>query len=198
LAELDWSRLRQWEGAAEGAGHVWERHAGRVPRRELLELLPQLTALAADLPVGDLDMPPIRYEIGSYDEWYEEIERAGGAHHLIVLRAPGGEVAGISEARWNSWGPECVHQLITAVARHWRGRGLALALKAAMLRQICTSHPEAKFVSTANADTNTAILGINARVGFTEHRRTVSYQISRTALDAWRKASRRFPDDNEG
>ncbi len=185
LAELDWRRLRLWEEAVETQGLVWECHAGRVPRGELLALLPQFTAFAADLPVGELEMPPIRYEIESYDQGYEEMDRVGGAHHLIVLRAPGGKVAGISEALWDSQTPEFAQQQITAVARQWRGRGLARALKAAILRQIRSHHPDVKFVSTANADTNTAILAINARVGFTEHRRNVSYQITLAALDAW-------------
>jgi GNAT superfamily N-acetyltransferase len=185
LAELDWGRLLQWEDAAGMLGHVWEHYSDRVPRDRLIELLPQFTALATGLPVGELEMAPIRYEIEAYDRWYEEIEPAGGAHHMIVLRAPCGKVSGISEARWDARTPEFVQQQITAVADQWRGRGLARSLKAAMLRQIRTHDPEVKFVSTVNAETNTAILAINERVGFTKHRRTVSYQITRTALDVW-------------
>jgi hypothetical protein len=54
-----------------------------------------------------------------------------------------------------------------------------------MLRQVCSHHPEAKLVSTSNAEVNAPILSINARVGFTVHRRTVDYQITRAALDSW-------------
>jgi|SRR6516162_1122629 len=185
LSQLDWLRLRQWEEAAEELGLVWERHAGRVPREVLLALLPVFTVLFVDVPLGGLEMAPVRWEINGYDQWYQTLERVGGAHHLIVLRAADGTVAGLSEAAWDARTPDIVYQQLTAVARPWRGRGLARALKAAMLRQVRTHHPEAKLVSTSNAEVNAPILSINARVGFRVHRRNVDYQITRAALDSW-------------
>ena len=188
LAQLDWDRLRRWEAAAEERGLVWERHAGRVPREVLLTLLPVFTDLFADMPIGGLEMPPIRWEINGYDQWYETLERVGGAHHLVMLRAPDGSVAGLSEAGWDRRIPDIVYQQLTAVARPWRGRGLARALKAAMLQQVHAHQPEAKVISTSNAEDNAPILSINARVGFKVHQRSVDYQVTRAALDAWREA----------
>lgn len=188
LAQLDWDRLRRWEAAAEERGLVWERHAGRVPREVLLALLPVFTDLFADMPIGGLEMPPIRWEINGYDQWYETLERVGGAHHLVMLRAPDGSVAGLSEAGWDRRIPDIVYQQLTAVARPWRGRGLARALKAAMLQQVHAHQPEAKVISTSNAEDNAPILSINARVGFKVHQRSVDYQVTRAALDAWREA----------
>jgi hypothetical protein len=54
-----------------------------------------------------------------------------------------------------------------------------------MLRQVYSHHPQAKVISTSNAEVNAPILSINARVGFTVHRRNVDYQITRTTLDRW-------------
>jgi GNAT superfamily N-acetyltransferase len=187
LSQLDWARLRRWKAAAEERGLVWERHAGRVPREVLLTLLPVFTDLFADMPIGGLEMPPIRWEINGYDQWYETLERVGGAHHLVMLRAPDGSVAGLSEAAWDERIPDIVYQQLTAVARPWRGRGLARALKAAMLQQVHAHQPEAKVISTSNAEDNAPILSINARVGFKVHRRSVDYQVTRAALDAWRQ-----------
>lgn len=57
---------------------------------------------------------------------------------MIILRDPDGEVAGLTEVAWDKRTPEIAYQQLTAVARPWRGRGLARALKAAMFRQV---HP---------------------------------------------------------
>jgi GNAT superfamily N-acetyltransferase len=185
LAHLDWARLREWEDSAEDVGLVWERHAGRVPRERLVELLPVFTTLFADMPLGALEMPPIRSEISGYDHWYDIMDQVGGAHHLILLRASDGEVVGLSEAGWDSRFPNMAYQHLTAVARPWRGRGLARALKAGTMRHIRSHHPELKMMITSNAESNAPMLSINARVGFIVYRRTVDYQITRGALDAW-------------
>ncbi len=185
LARIDCPRLRVWEEAAAGSGLTWELHNARVPREVLLALLPVFDELLTDVPLGALDIPPPRSEISAYDQWYETLARTGGAHHMVLLRAPGGAVAGLSDAIWDSRSPEFVWQAFTGVARPWRGRGLGRALKAALLRHIHARHPEARVMTTCNAEENAPILSINARVGFAAHRRLVDYQITRTALDAW-------------
>lgn len=189
LTQLDWPSLRVWEQAVAELGMSWEIYPSRVPREVLLALLPVFDELLADEPLGALDIPPPRSEISVYDHWYETLARTGGAHHMVLLRTPSGAVAGISDACWDSRCPEFVSQAFTGVARPWRGRGLARALKAALLRHVHASHPEAKVMATCNAEVNAPILSINARVGFAVHRRIVDYQVTRTALDAWRQAS---------
>ena len=188
LPQLDWVHLREWEEAAANSGLEWDCYAGRVPREVLLALLPDYTTLLADVPRGDLEIAPVRCEIEGYDQWYETLDRVGGAHHLIVLRAPGGAVAGLTEAVWDSRMPSIVFQNLTAVARPWRGRGLARALKARILRQVHTHHPEAAAMRTGNSETNAAMRAINTRAGFKPHRRFAEYQVTRAALDAWHAA----------
>jgi GNAT superfamily N-acetyltransferase len=183
FADLDWPRLRQWEDAVGPHDLVWERHAGHVPRDVLLALLPTFTDLFVDVPLGGLESAPVRWEINGYDQWYKAIERVGGAHHLVLLRTPEGTVAGLSEAMWDARIPAIVRQQLTAVARPWRGRGLARALKAAMLRQVHESHPEAAVIGTNNAEVNAQILSINARIGFKVAWRNVDYQVARATLD---------------
>jgi GNAT superfamily N-acetyltransferase len=181
---IDWPCLRTWEDAAGSLGLVFECYAGRVPRETMVSLLPALTALVADVPLGALEMPPIRFEIESIDRWYEGMDRAEGAHHLVLLREPGGAVAGMSEASWDSRSPKTIYQSFTAIARPWRGRGLARAIKAAMLRQVRCAHPAAEEMQTFNAEGNAAILSVNKRLGFSTRRRHVDYQITRKELDA--------------
>jgi GNAT superfamily N-acetyltransferase len=191
LTKLDLDALRGWEQIADTLGLSWEDHHGRVPRERLLSLLPVSAALFADMPIGELEMAPIRPEISGYDHWYETMDRVGGAHHLILLLAPDGTVAGYTEAACDSRMPDFAYQQLTAVARPWRGRGVARALKARMLREIRRHHPDAKIMLTHNAASNAAMIAINARVGFTVHKRSVDYQITRAALDDWFAAGTR-------
>ena len=165
FAELDWPRLREWEDAATagGDGLVWERYAGRIPRDVLVTLLPVFTNLFVDVPLGGLETAPARWEISGYDQWYETLDRAGRGHHLVVLRAPDGTVVGLSEAAWDARAPGIVRQQLTAVARPWRGRGVARALKAAMLRQVHDAHPEAVVISTNNAEVGNAAHAVDQR-----------------------------------
>jgi RimJ/RimL family protein N-acetyltransferase len=184
LKDLDWPRLRTWEDAAAPLGLVFECYAGRVPRDVLVPLLPALTALVADVPLGSLETPPIRFEIESFDRWYENMDRTGGGHHVVLLRAPDGAVIGMSDASWDSRSPKVAYQAFTAIAPPWRGRGLARAIKAALLRQISAAHPGVEEMRTFNAESNAAILSVNKRLGFSARRRHVDYQISRAELDA--------------
>jgi GNAT superfamily N-acetyltransferase len=186
LARLDWDELAAWHAAAipPGSGLRWELHEGRVPRDRLAELMPVFTDLFRDVPMGTLDLPPIRYELPSYLSWYEEMERHGGEHLLVVLR-DGDAVAGLCEATWSPRFPDRAAQELTAVARPWRGKGLAKGMKAAMLLMLRRRHPEVRLMSTGNAEGNAPMLAINHRLGFAEHRRDISYQIGRETLAAW-------------
>jgi GNAT superfamily N-acetyltransferase len=183
LAALDWPRLRSWEDGVRDLGLRWECYADRVPRPVLISLVPAFTALIGDIPLGSLEIAPIRFEIEGYDEFYKGLDRFGGAHHLVLLREQGGALAGMSEASWNSQTAETAFQAFTGVARPWRGRGLARALKAALLRQVHTVHPEAKTMRTSNAEANAAMLSINQRVGFRPHLHYSEYQVTRAELE---------------
>jgi GNAT superfamily N-acetyltransferase len=92
--------------------------------------------------------------MNGYHLWYETLDRVGGAHHLVLLRAPNGSVAGLSEAGWDIRAPSIVRQRLTAIARSWRRRGVGRALKAAMLRQVHETHPEPTVIGTNNAEVN--------------------------------------------
>ena len=185
LAGLDWPALARWEAALPaGAGLRWEVHAGRVPLERLAALVPSFTVLTQDEPMGTLNVPPSRYSLEGYSAWYEEADRTGSDHFLVLL-LDGKEVAGMCEGGWNARVPGRAWQALTAVARSWRGQGLAKALKARMLRLIAERHPGVALMTTDNAESNAPMLSINARLGFVRHRESGTYQIGPDALEAW-------------
>ena len=186
LGGLDWATLAAWQADAtvrDGALR-WELHPGRVPLDRLAQLLPQLSALFAKVPLGDIDAPALRYEMAAFVARYQELDRHGG-EHLLVLLLDGDTVAAVCEAAWDARMPDRVHQQLTAVAAAYRGRGLARAVKAAMLRLIRERHPDIGLMITYNAETNAAMLSINRRLGFVVHDRVSTYQLHRDALQGW-------------
>ena len=75
-------------------------------------------------------------------------------------------IVGVSDATWDPRIPQRAWQLFTGVRRQWRRGGLAKCLKAALLRQVRASHPSVTEMITSNASENTAMLAVNARIGF--------------------------------
>lgn len=183
FAGLDWAELARWEAAAP-PGLRWEVHAGRVPMDRLAALLPAFNALVRDAPTGDVDTPPNRYDLQGYATGYEEADRHG-SEHLLVMLLDGDEVAGMCEGWWDARFPGRVSQYLTAVTRPWRGRGLAKALKARMLRLVRDRQPGVTMMSTYNAVVNAPMLSINARLGFVRHKEVGTYQVGPAALQAW-------------
>lgn len=183
LAALDWDALAHWQTQATAidSGLRWELHAGRVPMARLATLLAPLSALINEQPLDALELPRLRYELPGYEAWYADMDRRGGMHFLVLLRH-GDALAAVCDAHWDARFPERVQQQLTAVAGPWRGRGLAKAVKAAMLQLIRQHLPQASTVVTLNAQSNAPMLAINRRLGFAAHRHDGTYQLTREAL----------------
>ena len=183
LASLDWAELARWEQAAPPTLR-WETHAGRVPMDRLAGLVTDLTALIQDVPRGEMDGPANRLTVRGYANWYKDADRYGG-EHLLVLLLDGDAVAGMCECDWDGRFPSRIYQTLTAVARPWRGRGVAKALKARMLRLVRDQQPGVTLMTTSNATSNAPMLSINTRLGFARHQERGTYQVGPDALDAW-------------
>ena len=183
---LDWAKLDRWHAAATSmtAPLHWEIHVGRVPLDKLEATILQYNALLADIPLGDLESPPPRWDLTECLTWYEELDGHIGDHILVMLM-DGDTVAAVSEVVWDSRFPDHLYQRLTAVARPWRGRGLAKGVKAAMMQVVRDRRPDIKFVMTSNANMNAPMLSINEQLGFREHRRTAVYQVGPEAISTY-------------
>jgi GNAT superfamily N-acetyltransferase len=191
MDRLPWGDLAQWQAhtTSSGNGLHWEIHAGRVPFDRLGPLMEPFSVLINEQPLGLLEIPRIRYELQGYESWYAAMDRRGGDHFLVMLLR-GEELAALCDASWDARFPDRVYQQLTAVARPWRGKGLAKGVKAAMCDLVRRLHPEVRTIITNNANTNAAMLSINQRLGFTTHRQDATWQISVDALKRWLSAGR--------
>lgn len=186
LREVPWKRMPAWRDEVQIARLPlrWEIHAPRVPLARLAQLMTPFSRLINAQPLGELEMPPIRYELAAFESWYRELDARGGEHYLILLNA-GDEVAAVCDANWDARVPERVHQSFTGVTAPWRGQGLAKAVKAAMLLFLRERRPEVTTFTTYNAQSNGPMLSINQRLGFRVHREECTYQLGRDALGAF-------------
>lgn len=186
LSEVRWEQIRSWQDRVESAGFPlrWEIHAPRVPLARLAQLMTPFSRLINEQPLGELEMPPIRYELAAFESWYRELDVRGGEHYLVLLNAAH-EVAAVCDANWDARVPARVHQSFTAVAAPWRGQGMAKAVKAAMLLLVRERRPEVTTFTTSNAQSNGPMLSINQRLGFRLHREECTYQLGCDALGAF-------------
>ncbi|MEO1166043.1 MAG: GNAT family N-acetyltransferase, partial [Chloroflexota bacterium] len=66
----------------------------------------------------------------------------------------------------------------------FRGRKIGKWLKADMMLHIREVYPDAEYVSTGNADVNSAMLAINEKMGFQLYKPQVVYKLDVSALSA--------------
>ena len=183
----DWSRLesQRRDIMAATPDLTLEAYGGRVPLDVLEPLLPALSELRNDVPVGDLDAGSTRIDISEVREGYRQLDNFGGVHHFVMLRTPDGGLAGVAEGFWDPRLPDRGWHPFTGVRRDWRGRKLAQALKIALLQQVRATHPSLAEMAATNAVQNAPMRAINAKLGFEPHRSYGAYQIDRDQLGDW-------------
>jgi GNAT superfamily N-acetyltransferase len=183
VARIDRVMLAAWEQPCNATEFVTEIHVGRVPLDCFEAMIPPLTVMLNSQPMGRLDLPANRYDLAAIKTWYADMDAHGGDHVMVLLRR-GETIIAVSEANWMPDFPERAFQNLTAVDPAFRGRGLAKAVKARLLRVLMERHPQLRLVITTNADVNTPMLSVNRQLGYVRHRDTRTYQITMDALAA--------------
>ena len=186
LADLDWEMVERWaaEGAARSPQTKLEFYDGKIPESMWAEFAPQYSALINTIPFEEMDHGEIKITPDQMREWYARMEMRGDLQHSVVAREADGSISGITDVDWAPYRRTIIHQQLTGVHPHARGRGLGKWIKAAMLLHIRELYPDAQWISTDNAGSNAPMLAINHQLGFKQHRAGTEYQISRERLGA--------------
>jgi GNAT superfamily N-acetyltransferase len=183
LAEVDWNQVDRWiaQGAARNPNTALEFH-DRIPEAMRDDYSTQFSRLLNTIPVDDLDIGEVVITPAVMAEWYERLDQAGETVHEVLAREPDGSMSAITNMKWGAHTVDVLDQYFTGVDPAARGRGLGKWIKAAMLEHMRAIHPQVRYVSTWNAASNAAMLGINDALGFKPYRIGVEYQISRDDL----------------
>lgn len=186
LTAVDWALMERWvsDGQERSPGTRLEIYDGGVPTEALEDFAAQRSIMLNTIPVDDLDIGKIVVTPEKVREWQEKARLMGIVEHNVLTREPDGTVSGMTDVEWTPYGRSLIQQQFTGVLPAARGRGIGKWIKAAMLLHLRKLYPDAKWISTENANSNAPMLKINRAMGFKPYRRTVEYQMTREQLEA--------------
>jgi len=119
-----------------------------------------------DVEVGpDVPSHDEGHEPMSFERWHATyLEGPGAMPAACIVALAEGEVVGYTGLRRRGSTSPTAENLLTAVRRPWRRRGIALALKREQIRRAREAGIEQVF--TTNDETNAGMRGVNARLGY--------------------------------
>ena len=119
-----------------------------------------------DVEVGpDVPSHEEGHEPMSFERWHATyLEGPGAMPAACIVALAEGEVVGYTGLRRRGSTSPTAENLLTAVRRPWRRRGIALALKREQIRRAREAGIEQIF--TTNDETNAGMRGVNARLGY--------------------------------
>ena len=117
--------------------------------------------VAADVPRPEGD----DFEPQPFARWREQyLEGPGAVPEAMIVALAGNEVVGYTGLRRRGASSPIAENMLTAVRRDWRRRGVATALKREQIARACAVGIERIF--TTNDETNAGMRGVNARLGY--------------------------------
>lgn len=170
LDALDRELLHRWmeDGPTRAGDYELLMIEGDIPD-ELLEAYAALYDVSNTAPRDALDVEDSHRTPEQIRDTERSRKEAGGERILCLAQhRPTGALAGWSELARHPAEPWKVHQYWTAVHPDHRGHALGKLVKAANLIRCIERWPDAKKVTTGNAYSNDAMLGINNELGFRE------------------------------
>ena len=164
---LDEQRLAAVEADARAASAGYELVTWRdrtpdalLDDRALLE-----RRMTTDAPHGDLPVEEEHWD-GERIREYEASHVARGRTVLSAGAVHDGRLVAFTDLQIPLAQPERAQQAGTLVLREHRGHRLGALVKAAVLRDVVTTMPEVRRISTYNSDTNLPMVAVNEALGF--------------------------------
>jgi len=187
LDRLDWPMVEGWAraGPAQSPGSRLRWFDGRIDDGVLNDYANVYTELMNQQPRDDLDTGDFVRDAAWFRDRADRFASLGETWWTLASVEPSGSVSGLTEVIYEPEEPDRLYQGLTGVREGQRGRGLGKWLKAEMLLRVRRELPGVRIVSTWNATTNDAMLAINERLGFREHRVSEMPQMTVEALEGW-------------
>ena len=161
---------------------LWD---GPYPEGSLAEIA-QLSEIINTSPRGSLQMDDIHFTPDSLRA-VDTMLFASGTHRwsLYCAESITGRFAGLTEITWSPEPPTIIHQGFTGVFPLFRGRGIGLWMKSALLVRILQTLPDTCFIRTGNAGANAPMLAINHSLGFRPYSTDSVWQLEAARVKAY-------------
>lgn len=151
------------EHAADYALRAWR---DRVPDDLVEDMAELYRRMSVDVPTADLEYFEEEWDVARVrreEQQAQEMDRTwfgAGAVHL-----PTGRMVAYTEAGVPRAAPERVYQWDTLVVREHRGHRLGTLVKLSCLQQLSAEFPQARIISTWNAQENLPMIRVNDALG---------------------------------
>ncbi len=149
---------------------------GRCPEEHVAALADMRTAMSVDLPQGELDLTPERWDVERVRTSEQRQADQGFASLTTAARAADGAFAGYSELLVPAPSPGEVLQEDTLVMRAHRGHRLGAAMKATNLTLLRERFADRTRLHTWTALDNHAMQAVNRAFGFRPVERLHEFQ----------------------
>lgn len=122
--------------------------------------------MSTDAPSGDIELDEEDWDAERVRQQWNTPSPVWGVES-VARHVPSGRLVAFTDIFVRSGQPDLAVQSDTLVLCEHRGNALGLAVKLANLRALQCERADVRIVRTWNADTNTHMVAINERLGFT-------------------------------
>lgn len=190
---LDIGMLEEWQagGPMRAAGYevlIWEDD---YPEQYYPQIADLIAMAEEDIPMEDLDMAPLASTEEHAREWVAKTRGVAEFVTVVARHVDSGELVGFTELIRRFSDPETLHTSLTMIHRDHRGHGLGKWIKAVALLRGLERWPDAVRVTTENAMSNDAMVGINTTLGFEPRNTVLSYQATTDVVAQYLERSSR-------
>ena len=150
----------------DATAYVVETAVNALPEEWLEDRALLARRMSTDAPTGDIDLDEEDWDADRVRQQWNTPSPIW-AVESVARHVPSGHLVAFTDLIVRPGQPDLAVQSDTLVLREHRGHALGLAVKIANLRALQRERPDVTTVRTWNADTNTHMIAINARMGFT-------------------------------
>jgi GNAT superfamily N-acetyltransferase len=178
-----------WQGRAADGFHVI-RWTGATPEELVAGVAGARTAME-DAPLGESSLEWPEWTVERIRLHEAEARRRGcELNTAVAVEDETGAVVALTEIEIQDGLLDTVIQQDTAVLSEYRGHGLGLMVKAAMMRWLTSERPEVTRIITNTAADNVHMIRVNRQLGYTTDHILLDLEAT---VDVLREAGRQSP-----
>lgn len=183
--DRDEIRLMASQAAERARGYTLEEVSGELPDEIVEDAVDLLQFLNDEVPT-DIAIEQTRITIPILRE-LEATWRAVdlGRRWLFARHEPSGALAGLATGAWQPRSPEVIVQDNIVIRPEFRGRSLALWMKACLIDKLLDEWPDATDIRTTTNFPNPTMDSVDERLGFEPYVRYTVWLLEVEALRAW-------------